>query len=168
MHLSPSIAPNIRDAVSNFRGLYGADPIPSGSGFGDAIFARLLVTEASVSQDTDSGRVSGRLVAEIDVEHDMLNGMGNVQGGCTSTLIDIGSTLCFMAAYNGTHVSQSLNVVYHSPATLGDKLRIISTTLSIGTRVITARTEIWNATRHRLAASGVHIKMTPTGGASRL
>jgi len=59
----------------------------------------------------------------------------------------------------------------------GDKLRIVSTTLTLGSRALSARCEvrfllalwlhqliylaskIWNVTRHRLMASAVHIKM---------
>ena len=63
----------------------------------------------------------------------------------------------------------------------GDHLRIVSTSISLGTRALSARcevgrnlpsiikyskvlvafTQIWNETRHRLVASGVHIKMEP-------
>ncbi|KAJ7839312.1 hypothetical protein B0H13DRAFT_1454238, partial [Mycena leptocephala] len=49
----------------------------------------------------------------------------------------------------------------HSPATVGETLRIVNTTMTVGARALSARTEIWNATKHRLVASGVHIKMKP-------
>ncbi|KAJ7058109.1 HotDog domain-containing protein [Mycena amicta] len=162
LQVSSAIPPDLRAAILDLRTLYGAEPLPLGFGFGDLISARLLVTEASVDEDKETGRVSGRLVVEVEVADDMLNSLGNVHGGCSALLVDIGSTLCIMACYRGPHISQSLNIVYHSPAALGDKLRIVSTTIAIGTRVISARTEIWNATRKRLTASAVHVKMRPS------
>src|ERR1700761_1357756 len=62
----------------------------------------------------------------------------------------------------------------------GDKLRIVNTSIAIGARALSARAEacsnipllllsltyeaeqIWNVTKHRLVASGVHIKMQPS------
>jgi acyl-coenzyme A thioesterase 13 len=41
----------------------------------------------------------------------------------------------------------------------GSKLRIVSSTLTLGARSMSARTEIWDATHQRLVASGVHVKM---------
>ncbi|KAK6971335.1 hypothetical protein R3P38DRAFT_3242698 [Favolaschia claudopus] len=39
-------------------------------------------------------------------------------------------------------VSQSLNVVFHAPAALGETLRIVNTTLTVGSRAMSARTEV--------------------------
>ncbi|KAF7373388.1 Acyl-coenzyme A thioesterase 13 [Mycena sanguinolenta] len=131
--------------------------------FGDSIGERLLVTQASVqSKSEEPTKKEGRLVCEIVVTHDMLNYLGNVHGGCSAFLIDICSSMCLMVHQRGTHVSQSLDIVYHSPAMLGETLRIISNTMTMGARVMSARTEIWNATKHRLVASGVHVKMQPS------
>ncbi|KAJ7916938.1 HotDog domain-containing protein [Mycena leptocephala] len=121
------------------------------SRFGDSIIQGLVVTHAL-----------GKVICELVVTEDMLNGGGTVHGGCSAYLIDMCSTLVLMACGQYVHVSQSLNIVYHSPATLGEKLRIINTTMTIGRRTMTARTEIWNATKHRLVASRVHIKMAPS------
>ncbi|KAJ7938176.1 HotDog domain-containing protein, partial [Mycena leptocephala] len=121
----------------------------------------------------ESLKKEARLVCEIVVTEDCLNGAGNIHGGCSAFLIDMWvifksyevqcSSMCFMAFQRGMHVSQSLNIVYHSPATLGEKLRIVNNTMTVGSRVMSARTEIWNATQHRLVASGVHVKMRPSG-----
>jgi acyl-coenzyme A thioesterase 13 len=89
-------------------------------------------------------------------------------------LVDICSTLTLMifgkaaGGSGNSSVSQSLSMVYHSPAGLGDKLKIISYTLTIGARAESARTEIWNATHHRLVASGVHIKMSASAPKTKL
>lgn len=57
-----------------------------------------------------------------------------------------------LAIYNGSYkdtgmrgpanVSQALNTVYHGPAQLGDLLRIVSTTITTGARVLTAQWEV--------------------------
>ncbi|PPQ81653.1 hypothetical protein CVT24_002831 [Panaeolus cyanescens] len=44
----------------------------------------------------------------------------------------------------------------------GDRIRLVNTTLTIGNRAESVRTEIWNTTHQRLVASGVHIKMVPS------
>ncbi|KAJ6476206.1 HotDog domain-containing protein [Mycena sanguinolenta] len=131
--------------------------------FGESIDQQLLVTQASVqSKSEEPTKKEGRLVCEIVVTDDMLNFLGNVHGGCSAFLIDICSSMCLMVHQRGMHVSQSLDIVYHSPAMLGETLRIISNTITLGARVMSARTEIWNATKHRLVASGVHVKMQPS------
>jgi len=65
-------------------------------------------------------------------------------------------------------VSQSLNIVYRSPAILGDTLRIVNTSVTAGARAVSSRTEIWNATHHRLVASGVHVQMKPSEPKAKL
>ncbi|KAF7320903.1 4HBT domain-containing protein [Mycena chlorophos] len=131
--------------------------------FGHDIIAQMKVTHASVDPKAEEpSKKEGRVVVELPVIPSMLNGGGNVHGGCAAFLIDLCSTLSLLLLDPSLTVSQSLNVVYHSPATLGETLRIVNTTLTVGSRALSARTEIWNATKHRLVASGVHIKMQPS------
>ncbi|KAF8163831.1 HotDog domain-containing protein [Crassisporium funariophilum] len=137
--------------------------------FGESIQRRLKVTEISVNKKPEEDKkLEGRVVMELDVEEDMLNGGGNIHGGCSAFLVDVCSTLALAALSlesNGDlypSVSQSLNIVYHSPAQMGDKLRLVNTTLTLGARAHSARTEIWNVTHHRLVVSGTHIKMAPS------
>ncbi|EJD05257.1 uncharacterized protein FOMMEDRAFT_105485 [Fomitiporia mediterranea MF3/22] len=140
-----------------------------GRGFADAIGGRLRIVSADVFRKADEPeKLEGKVVCEIDVEQDMVNGGGNVHGGCSAYLIDLCSTLPIIALSQSTErggnggVSQVIDVVYHSPARIGDRLRIVSTTMSLGTRAMSARCEIWNKTHHRLVATGVHIKMDPS------
>jgi acyl-coenzyme A thioesterase 13 len=73
-------------------------------------------------------------------------------------------------------VSQSLNLSYHAPAPpyappfipnmrysradgRGAQLRVVSTSLALSARSMSARSEIWDVTNQCLVASGVHIKM---------
>ncbi|EAU82753.1 hypothetical protein CC1G_10658 [Coprinopsis cinerea okayama7 len=137
--------------------------------FGEEIQKRLVVTEVSILQKAEEPlKQEGRVVLETDVAEDMLNGGGNIHGGCSAFLIDICSTLALIAlgivnnSKSTRSVSQSLNVVYHSPASLGDRIRIVNQTLTLGARAQSVRTEIWNVTHHRLVSSGTHIKMVPS------
>jgi len=136
--------------------------------FGDSIQKRMKVVEISLNKKVEEERkLEARVVVEVDVTEDMLNGGGNIHGGCSAFLVDVCSSLALIAfnlenSGDITSVSQSLNIVYHSPAQLADKLRIVNTTLTIGARAQSARTEIWNVTHHRLVVSGTHIKMLPS------
>ncbi|KAJ7147375.1 HotDog domain-containing protein [Mycena filopes] len=159
---SGNIAPGMKDALTHLPDLFGMRQAKR-PGFGNSIISALVVTEASVLPKAEEPlKEEGRVVCEITVTEDMLNGGGNIHGGCSAFLIDVCSTLSLMVYKPGMHVSQSLNIVYHSPATLGEKLRIVNTSMTIGARAMSARTEIWNDTKHRLVASGVHIKMQPS------
>ncbi|KAH6902822.1 hypothetical protein BKA70DRAFT_1374281 [Coprinopsis sp. MPI-PUGE-AT-0042] len=110
--------------------------IPSqGPIFGEEIHKRMVVTEVSIIPKIEEPKKNeGRVVIEMEVAE--------------------GSTFKL--------VSQSLNIVYHSPAALGDRIRIVNQTMTVGARAQSARTEIWNLTHHRLVSSGTHIKMVPS------
>ncbi|KAJ7631962.1 HotDog domain-containing protein [Mycena polygramma] len=155
--------PKIQEQLSDLPRLFGLNRREK-PGFGDSIIRNLVVTHASVEKKAEEPlKEQGRVVCELVVTEDMLNGGGNVHGGCSAFLIDVCSTLCLLAFQAPINtVSQSLNIVYHSPATVGETLRIVNTTMTVGARAMSARTEIWNETKHRLVASGVHIKMKPS------
>jgi len=181
--LAKAIGGNASDDVKRFVGNMSAllhrrgqfadgNALPRKKMFGEDIVDRMVVKEVSVIQKAEEPlKTEGRVVCEITVDEDMLNGGGNIHGGCSAFLIDVCTSIALMAlgmangAFSGS-VSQSLNVVYHSPAALGDKLRLVNTTLTLGSRAQSARTEIWNDTHHRLAVSGVHIKMQPSASPS--
>ncbi|KAJ3501718.1 hypothetical protein NLJ89_g9215 [Agrocybe chaxingu] len=163
---------NIKRLLGNPRAFYESfqDPRkPPVDYFGKAIEKRMVITEISILEKADEpNKLEGRAVLEIVVEQDMVNGGGNIHGGCSAFLIDMASSFA-LSALNMHRtgnvvpsVSQALNVVYHSPAAIGEKLRLVNTTLTIGARTESVRTEIWNVTHHRLVASGVHIKMMPS------
>ncbi|KAF9463089.1 hypothetical protein BDZ94DRAFT_1260034 [Collybia nuda] len=168
------IAGNASDDIKRLLGkpcayFTNLPPGPHGLIFGQSIVERLVVTEISVHRKAEEPKkLEGRLVCELVVDEDMVNGLGNIHGGCSAFLIDVCSSLALtalsMANTGDTYssVSQSLNVVYHSPAALGDRIRLVNTTMTLGARAHSARTEIWNVTHHRLVSSGVHIKMQPS------
>ncbi|KAJ6468961.1 HotDog domain-containing protein [Mycena vulgaris] len=162
MPISGNVAEEMKAALSDLPTTFGTRSFDKPI-FGDSIFKRMQVTHASVNNKAEEPlKKEGRVVCELVVTEDMLNGGGNVHGGCSAFLIDMCSTLSLIVFNGGPSVSQSLNIVYHSPAGLGEKLRIVNTTMTVGARAMSARTEIWNDTHHRLVASGVHIKMQPS------
>ncbi|KAH9002446.1 HotDog domain-containing protein [Lactarius hatsudake] len=135
--------------------------------FGASVGRRVVITEASiVPKAEEASRTEARVVCEVTVEEDMLNPGKSLHGGCAAFLIDrcvySCSTLVFIAAGRSAGVSASMNVVYHAPATHGSKLRIVSTAMALGTRIMSARTEIWDVTKKRLCVTGIHVKMEPS------
>jgi len=44
----------------------------------------------------------------------------------------------------------------------GAKLRIVNSAIAMGSRIMSARSEIWDETTKRLCVTGVHIKMEPS------
>ncbi|KAG7098036.1 hypothetical protein E1B28_000012 [Marasmius oreades] len=138
------------------------------TGYSMEIFRRLQVNEIwfEEHQEEPSKYVS-KVVCELQVEPDMANNEHYMHGACGAYLTDMCSNIVFLAHGMATNnptpsVSQQINTIYHSPASVGDRLRIVSTTMSVGERTMTARIEIWNATRHRLVVSGLHTKMSPS------
>ncbi|KAF5333617.1 hypothetical protein D9611_002767 [Ephemerocybe angulata] len=159
----------VKEFVGDVSGIFANNTEHQGPLFGEAIQDRLRVTEVSINQKAEAPKkLEGRVVIETIIEEDMLNGGGNIHGGCSAFLIDICSTLALAALSLATTqklaftVSQSLNVVYHSPAGLGDHIRIVNQTLTLGARAQSVRSEIWSVTHGRLVASGTHIKLQPS------
>ncbi|KAG2143627.1 HotDog domain-containing protein [Suillus clintonianus] len=138
-------------------------------GFKAEFVSRMQLAEASVlSKAEEPEQLEGRTVFEVIVDEDMFNDFGTMHGGCLAMIIDICSSMpvyvlgASTSAYGVFGIQQSLNIVYHSPAVQGDKLRIVSTTLTLGSRACPGRCEVWNVTRHRLVASAVHTNMVPS------
>ncbi|KII94711.1 hypothetical protein PLICRDRAFT_82803, partial [Plicaturopsis crispa FD-325 SS-3] len=138
-------------------------------GFMLSVLRRMAVTDVSiVPKAEEPQKLESRVVCEMIVEEDMCNPYGHIHGGCSAFLIDVCSTLAILAYGRAGNdgvvytVSQAIDVVCHSPALLGDKIRIINTTLTVGGRTMSARTEIWNVTSSRLVSTGTHIKMFPS------
>ncbi|KAI0262808.1 HotDog domain-containing protein [Gloeopeniophorella convolvens] len=132
--------------------------------FGHTIFARTRLTEAALQPQAGAPeRAEGRAVFELLVEDDMLNYGGFLHGGCAALLVDVLSGLAISVVLGtSSGVSLVLNMAYHAPAPRGALLRIVNTTIAVGNRVRSSRTEIWDSTHGRLVATGVHIKMDPS------
>ncbi|KAH9972975.1 HotDog domain-containing protein [Lactifluus volemus] len=131
--------------------------------FGASIGERVVITEASiVPKAEESSKTEVRIVCETTVQEDMLNPGGSLHGACAAFLVDICTTLVFLAAARFPGVSVSMDIVYHAPAAPGAKLRIVNTALTVGARIMSARTEIWDDTTKRLCVTGIHVKMEPS------
>ncbi|KAG6812150.1 hypothetical protein H0H92_004149 [Tricholoma furcatifolium] len=142
---------HVKAVVANTSMFYRHIDGVKGPIFGEAITKRMAVTEISIDKKAEEPLKSeGRVVCELTVQDDMVNGGGNIHGGCSAFLVDVCSSMCLMA------------LRLADTAGLGDRLRIVNTTMTMGARALSARTEIWNLTHHRLVSSGVHIKMKPS------
>ncbi|KAJ7057834.1 HotDog domain-containing protein [Mycena amicta] len=113
-----------------------------------------------------AGRMEALTVAEVTVTKHMLNGAGMLHGGCLTYLIDnCASTplvaLGLMSGTNGVGVTQGMNVLFHAPAPVGAILRITSSSISMGGRVMAARCEIVDKISGRVVASAFLNKMQP-------
>lgn len=138
----------------------------AGGGFGVRTGKSLKLVEISILPKVDEPkRQEARVVLEMTVTEDMLNLAGNLHGACITYIVDICSTLPIIAilhAQGGSGdpgVSQQIDTTFHAPATLGDKLKLITTSTTVGGRTASARIDLWDTTRHRLVASGTQIKM---------
>ncbi|KAF5371172.1 hypothetical protein D9758_004275 [Tetrapyrgos nigripes] len=119
--------------------------------FAPTCMSRMKLTDVSVRAIPDEPmREEARVVMELVVHGEMMNLANTVHGGCTAYLVDFCSSLALIVLRTKQldsdlaplSVSQSMNIVYHSPAWLGDTLRIINSTVTVGSRVQTARTEV--------------------------
>ncbi|KAF8192020.1 hypothetical protein K438DRAFT_1830421, partial [Mycena galopus ATCC 62051] len=124
--------------------------------FGYAVGRATRFVDMSVSESVErtgrtversnSGRMEAETVAEVAVTKQMLNGAGMLHGGCVTYLIDnCASTplvlLGVLSGTNGVGVTQGMNVLFHAPAPVGSLLRVTSSSISMGSRVMSARCE---------------------------
>lgn len=77
---------------------------------------------------------------------------------CSTPLVILGLVM----KRNGVGVTQSMNVLFHSPASIGMHLQITSTALSLGKQTMTARCEVTDKHTGRLVASAFLSKMQPS------
>ncbi|KAJ3552878.1 hypothetical protein NM688_g3922 [Phlebia brevispora] len=108
------------------------------------------------------GILEGQTVFEVTVTKRMVNSPGLLAGPCATLFIDVGSisALDALATVTGDPIlgySNSMNVVWHAAATVGQTLRVVSTTLSVGKRVESAISDIYNKETGQLLVSGTHI-----------
>ncbi|KAJ7131816.1 HotDog domain-containing protein [Mycena crocata] len=154
----------IKQLVCNTFYAYG---VGDHDAFGYALGRSTQFVEMSVNECTErAGRVEATTVAEVVVTKHMLNGAGMLHGGCVTYLIDncASTPLVVLGLFqnmNGVGVTQSMNVLFHAPAPVGSLLRITSTSISMGGRVMAARCEIVDKSTGRIVASAFLNKMQP-------
>ncbi|KAH8112374.1 hypothetical protein DFH11DRAFT_1785422 [Phellopilus nigrolimitatus] len=158
----------------------GADAAAFGHAAGRRVrFTAIDVEDAGGGEgNTDTAKTRMvTVLAEVVVDKSMVNGNGMMHGGCIAYLIDklrvppCGSTplvvLGLLRGRNGVGVTQALNILYHAPAPIADPkfrgttLEIVSTSLALGGRSMTARCEIFDKSTGRLVASAFINKMEP-------
>ncbi|KAF8520769.1 HotDog domain-containing protein, partial [Hysterangium stoloniferum] len=133
------------------------------------IARRLCISRVDVGKNPEEPRrTEAQVVCEITVESDMANALGTLHGGCIALLLDVCTSLpCNLMAYEirkstACGVSQNINILYHAPGHMGSELRITSSLVSYGSRVISSRCEIWDKTHRRLIATGGQTMMQPS------
>ncbi|KAH0581131.1 hypothetical protein J132_04705 [Termitomyces sp. J132] len=140
--------------------------------FGHKVGKNVKFVDVNIDRRQErQGRMEATTIAEVQVTKYMLNGAGMLHGGCVAYLIDnCCSTplvvLGLLQNVNGVGVTQAMNILFHSPASLGTRLSIISTSISLGGRVMTSRCEIIDKDSGRAVASAFLNKMQP--GAPKL
>ncbi|TFK31518.1 HotDog domain-containing protein [Crucibulum laeve] len=163
-----SIAGNAPDYVKQLNyNTFIAYGVGEEDSFGHKVGRAVKFVEVNVNRKLErQGRLEATTIAELEVTKHMLNGAGMLHGGCVAYLIDnCCSTplvvLGLLQNVNGVGVTQSMNVLFHSPAPLGTCLRIISTSISLGGRVMSSRCEILDSDSGRIIASAFLNKMQP-------
>ncbi|KAI0080478.1 hypothetical protein K474DRAFT_1589869 [Panus rudis PR-1116 ss-1] len=160
-----SISGNASDLVkqltSNVLGAYG---VGEPDCFAHAVGKQIKIVEVNIEK---RGQNWGAIaVSEVVVTKSMLNGAGAMHGGCLCYVIDNCASLPLVAlgisrGTNGVGVSQGLNVFFHSPAPLGACLQVISTSVTLGGRVMTSRCEVTEKSSGKMVASALLSKMQP-------
>ncbi|PIL28311.1 hypothetical protein GSI_09600 [Ganoderma sinense ZZ0214-1] len=134
--------------------------------FAKGVGSRLELTRVEAYERPEDGRLHAEVAFEIDMDEDMLNAGGNLHGGCTMFMIDVCSIALLVLGIardmTVNLVSQAITTVFHAPATVGARLRIVNQTVSFGARTVSVRTEIWDTTNRRLVATAVHNQMSPS------
>ncbi|KAI0787060.1 hypothetical protein BC629DRAFT_489836 [Irpex lacteus] len=116
----------------------------------------------------EPGKRQARIIYEVDTTEDMCDTSGNLSSGCIASIVDWSTSIAcrllvlYLDPGLPLHVSLSLGVTNHTPAPLGCRLQIVSTTVSFNTQTADSKTEIFDKTHGRRIASGWHTKMVPS------
>ncbi|KAJ7200877.1 HotDog domain-containing protein [Mycena pura] len=154
----------VKQLVCNTFYAYGVGPADV---FGHAVGRATRFVDMSIQPSLGrAGRMEAVTVAEVAITNHMLNGAGMLHGGCVTYLIDICASaplvaLGLLKGTNGVGVTQGMNVLFHAPVPVGSILRITSSSISMGARVMAARCEIVDKATGRVVASAFLNKMQP-------
>ncbi|KAF8227611.1 hypothetical protein L208DRAFT_1405097 [Tricholoma matsutake] len=133
--------------------------------YGADIGRRLKIVEMNVwDKGKDGPAAYGETIFEIEIQEDMCNVFGTLHGACAAYMVDPCSVsslvlLGLATGVDGIGVSQSMNLIWHQPVCLGDKLRIVATSMFIHGHVRSARCEFWKG--DQLCLSAVHSTVNP-------
>ncbi|KAF9068700.1 HotDog domain-containing protein [Rhodocollybia butyracea] len=139
--------------------------------FAASIMDRMVLSEVNIGPITEEpSRQEAKVVFRLVVNEEMLNLANTVHGGALAYFVDFCSTIALgvLDPFHGVTVTQAMNIVFHSPASLDDTIRIVSRSVTTGGRSMSGKTEIWNETHRRLVVSGVQINMRASPPKSKL
>jgi acyl-coenzyme A thioesterase 13 len=159
-----NVSPYVKQLILNTFIAYGAGDELC---FGHLVAKAVKFIDISAHESHEKqGRMEATTVAEVLVSKSMLNGAGMLHGGCLAFLIDNCCSTPLVALgliqnVNGVGVTQSMNIMFHSPAPVGSCLRIISTSVAMGSRIMSARCEVINKKTGSVVASAYLNKMQP-------
>ncbi|KAJ7098510.1 hypothetical protein B0H15DRAFT_771944 [Mycena belliarum] len=125
----------------------GSDRFLAPAPFAREIGRRLRIVELNVRENEPTGTAESELVAEIEVAEDMSNVYGTMHGACAVCLLDpttVGAMvlLGLVKGFDGTGVSQVMNIHWHHPARLGCTLVITTRSVFYDGRVKMSRCEV--------------------------
>ncbi|KAI0357962.1 hypothetical protein OH77DRAFT_1422127 [Trametes cingulata] len=158
----------VKQLILNTLGAYG---VGTPDCFAHTVGRRIRIVE--VNYLADGRKTTAVVVAEVQAGQDMLNGAGTVHGGCLCYLIDNCASFPLVALglqrnINGVGVSQAMNVFFHAPASIDTHMRITSTSVTLGSRIMTSRCEVTDKDTGQMIASALLSKMQPTAPPARL
>ncbi|OBZ66404.1 hypothetical protein A0H81_13648 [Grifola frondosa] len=146
---------HVKQLTINTLGAYG---VGNKDCFAHTVGKHIKIVEINVERK--GTKLEASTVSEVIVSKDMLNGAGVMHGGCVCYIIDNCASfplivLGLMQNTNGVGVSQALNVLFHSPASIDTRLRITSTSVTLGGRIMTSRCEVTDMFSGRAIASAM-------------
>lgn len=159
-----NVSPYVKQLILNTFIAYGAGDEHC---FGHSVAKAVKFIDISAHESHEKqGRMEATTIAEVIVSKSMLNGAGMLHGGCLAFLIDNCCSTPLVALgliqnINGVGVTQSMNIIFHSPGSVGSCLRIISTSIAMGGRIMSARCEVVNKKTGSIVASAYLNKMQP-------
>ncbi|KAJ7086253.1 HotDog domain-containing protein [Mycena epipterygia] len=146
---------NVLAYFTTGSGLSPASPFCSDIG------GRLRIVELNVWDNEATGTAESQVVLEIEVTESMSNVYGTMHGGCAAYMLDpatVAATVLLGLAkgFDGTGVSQAMNVHWHHPAPLGATLTITTRSVFADGRARLAGCEMRDKGSGRLIVSGTH------------
>ncbi|KAJ7451062.1 HotDog domain-containing protein [Mycena latifolia] len=161
------IGGNITDAEkqvnANFFAFFttGAGRSQISSPFASEVGSRSKIVELNVWDNQTTGTAESEAVLEIEVIESMCNVYGTMHGGCAAYMLDNATLLTMILlglakGFDGTGVSQSMNINWHHPAPLGTTLTITGRSVFAEGRARLARCEMREKGSGKLIVFGSH------------
>ncbi|KAJ6557716.1 HotDog domain-containing protein [Mycena capillaripes] len=140
--------------------------------FGNEIAGRLKVVELNVWDNASTATAEAECVFEIEIAKSMCNVYGTMHGGCAAFILDPCTVSAMVLlgrvkGFDGTGVSQSMNVHWHHPAPLGSTIIVTTRSVFVDGRARLARCEMREKGTGKLVVSGTHAFLN-AGRATKL